>query len=174
MRLSRTVRFLPFLLSALVLSSCADEKAVPVHTYNMGERVQLGHIVYVVFETQWLTHIGEGPDTRVPENRFFLLRMSATNGAGEDVTVPNFTLLGDNGATYPELSNGEGVPQWIGYLRSVKPADAAQGNAVFDAPPRHYKLKLADETGEKTALVDIPLSFGAETPEIPTPGAEKK
>src|ERR1039458_1646127 len=172
MRLSRTVRILAAFVAALVLSSCGDsfDKTFPVRTYNMGERIQLGHIVYIVFETQWLTHMGDGADARIPESRFFLVRMSATNGAGEDLRVPNFTLLGDSGATFPELSNGDGVPQWIGYLRSVKPADAAQGNALFDAPAGHYKLKVTDETGEKTALIDIPLSFGAETPDIPTPG----
>ena len=60
------------------------------------------------------------------------------------------------------------------FLRSVKPAESAQGNVVFDAPPRHYKLKLMDETGERSAYIDIPLSFGAETPEMPTPGSAVK
>jgi hypothetical protein len=66
------------------------------------------------------------------------------------------------------------VPQWAGYLRNVKPADNVQGNIVFDAPPAHYKLKLADETGTKFALIDIPLSFGAETPEVITPTDKKQ
>ncbi len=159
----------------LALSSCGDgEKTYPVRTYNMGERVQLGHIVYMVFETQWLTHMGEGAESRIPEHRFFLVRMSATNGAGEDVNIPSFSLAGDKGGSFPELSNGDGVPQWIGYLRRVKPADNAQGNALFDVPPAHYKLKVTDETGDKVAFIDIPLSFGAETPDIPTPGSEKK
>jgi hypothetical protein len=67
------------------------------------------------------------------------------------------------------LSNGEGVPHWIGFLRQVKPAQAAQGNMVFDVPPRRYKLHLKDESGERTGLVDIPLSFGPEMPEISVP-----
>jgi hypothetical protein len=160
--------------TALLLTSCGSEKAYPVRTYNMGERVQLGHIVYQVFETQWMTHLGEGTDARVPQQRFFLIRLSAVNGAGGDVNVPGFTLEDDNGKTYAELSDGTGVPQWIGYLRSVKPAESAQGNAVFDAPPRHYKLKISDEDGEKMAYVDIPLNFGAETPELVTPPEKKQ
>jgi hypothetical protein len=42
---------------------------------------------------------------------------------------------------------------------------------LFDAPPRHYKLKIADETGDRTALIDIPLNFTSETPEVPMPGS---
>jgi hypothetical protein len=140
----------------------------------MGERVTVGHIVYVVFETQWLTHIGEGVDARVPQHRFFLVRLSATNGSGGDVIVPNFSVEDDSGNSYPELSSGDGVPQYIGFLRSVKPAESVQGNAVFDAPPRHYKLKIADETGEKTAYIDIPLNFVSETPDVPKVGGEDK
>jgi hypothetical protein len=152
----------------------AGTKALPVRTYNMGEKVTVGHIVYVVFETQWLTHIGEGVDARVPQHRFFLVRLSATNGSGHDVVVPNFSLEDDNGNTYPELSSGDGVPQYIGYLRTVKPAESVQGNAVFDAPPRHYKMKISDETGEKTAYIDIPLNFVSETPDVPEVGGKEK
>jgi hypothetical protein len=171
-------RFVLPLLAVLFLSSCGDEeKSFPVRTYNLGDRIELGHIVYVVFETQWLTHIGEGPEARIPQHRFFLVRLSALNGGGSELIVPNMTIQDDSGNTYNELSEGTGVPQWAGYLRNVKAVDTVQGNVLFDAPPRRYKLKIADETGERTALVDIPLSFGAETPEMPTPGVaprEKK
>ena len=139
----------------------------------MGDRVSLGHIVYTVFETQWLTHIGEGANDRVPQHRFFLVRLSAVNSLGSDIIVPNFSIEDDNGNTFPELSSGEGVPQYIGYLRSVKPAESQQGNALFDAPPRHYKFRIADETGEKVAYVDIPLNFVSETPEIPVAGGKE-
>jgi hypothetical protein len=157
--------------AAFLLSSCGDSgEKYPVRTYNMGERITLGHIVYAVFETQWLTHIGEGVAARVPQHRFFLVRLSAVNSFGADIIVPNFVLEDDNGKTYPELSSGEGVPNYIGYLRSAKPAEAQQGNALFDAPPRHYKMRIADETGEKIAYVDIPLNFVSETPDVPQVG----
>ena len=167
MRLKRVLPLFAATIAVLLTTSCgSDEKTYPVRTYNMGERIQLGHIVYLVFETQWMTHIGEGPDARVPQHRFFLVRLSAVNSSNADVSVPTFTIQDDNGNTYNELSDGTGVPQWISYLRNVKPAESAQGNALFDAPPRHYKLKIQDEDGERTALVDIPLNFGAETPDI--------
>ena len=41
---------------------------------------------------------------------------------------------------------------------------------LFDAPPRHYKLKISDETGEKIAYIDIPLTFVSETPDVPDSG----
>jgi hypothetical protein len=174
----RQLRFL-FLLAAVaaasLLSSCGDSgEKFPVRTYKLGERITLGHIVYVVFETQWLTHIGEGVDARVPQQRFFLVRLSAVNSFGADIIVPNFTLEDDSGKTYPELSSGEGVPQYIGYLRSVKPAESQQGNALFDAPPRHYKMRIADETGEKIAYVDIPLTFVSDIPDVPQVGGKER
>jgi len=152
---------------SLFTTACgSDERKFPIRTYNMGERVQLGHIVYLVFETQWMTHIGEGPDARVPQHRFFLVRLSAVNSSNADITVPTFSIQDDAGNTYNEISDGTGVPQWITYLRTVKPAESSQGNVLFDAPPRRYKLKIQDEDGERAALIDIPLNFGAETPDI--------
>jgi hypothetical protein len=170
----RFVLLLAVAVAASVLTSCGDsgDKPASPRTYSLGEKVTLGHIVYQVFETQWLTHMGQGVDARVPQHRFFLVRLSATNGGGGDVTVPNFSMEDDHGNSYPELSAGEGVPQYIGFLRMVKPADSVQGNAIFDAPPQHYKMKIADETGEIAAYIDIPLSFVAETPEIPNVGAK--
>jgi hypothetical protein len=167
----RTV-FLTVAATGLLLSGCSSSSS-KTSTYLMGEKVPIGRLSYTVFETQWLTHIGEGAAARVPEHRFFLVRFGAVNGGSDDAPIPNPTIQDDKGKVYEELSNGEGVPQWAGYLRTAKPADTVQGNIVFDAPPGHYKLKLADETGTKFAIVDIPLTYGAETPEMPAPGEKK-
>ena len=148
------------------LAGCSSEQAEsPVRQYSMGEKVPVGRLTYTVFETQWATHFGAGVDSRVPQNRFFLVRLTAVNGGSAEAPVPNFTIEDDSGHTYSELSDGDGVPQWIGYLRSVKPADFVQGNAVFDAPPGHYRLRVTDNQ-RNAALVDMPLTFGAETPEV--------
>jgi hypothetical protein len=165
---------LPFLIAALLLSGCSSDKLLPMRTFNMGERVTVGHLVYVVYETQWLTHLGEGAESRVPQHRFFLVRMSATNGGNTDLNVPALTIQDDSGAVYHEANDGTGAPQWIGLLRSVKVAESLQGNALFDAPPRHYKLKIMDENSEQAHLIDIPLSFGSETPNTDLNPAEKK
>ena len=160
--------------AAFLMTSCGDENAYPVRTYNMGDQVTLGHLIYTVFETQWLTHIGEGAKARVPQHRFFLVRISVVNGGSSEALIPNVSLQDDAGNSYTELSSGEGVPQWIGFLRNAKPADSAQGNLLFDVPPRHYKLKVTDESRERTAFIDIPLNFTSETPDVLTPGAEKE
>lgn len=158
--------------AALLLSGCGEQK-FPVRTYPLGEKVMIGHLSYTVFETQWLTELGDPATPRVPQNRFFLVRTSIVNSGSSEVVSPNLTVEDDQGHSYPEVSNGDGVPQWIGYLRQIKPADSAQGNLVFDVPPGHYKLRVMDEDENHAALIDIPLSFNAETPQIPAPGAPK-
>jgi len=165
------------LAAGLALPGCGrfqETPAFPVRTYSMGEKVNLGSLYYTVFETQYLTQIGEAPAPRVPQNRYFLVKMSVGNSGSDTATVAPFQVEDDQGKVYPELNNGEGVPQWIGYLRSVKPAESSQGNAVFDAPAQHYKIRIYDETGEKAALIDIPLTFNSETPEVSTPGDPTK
>jgi len=159
--------------AVLIFAGCSGPTTTPVNTYLLGEKVQLGKLSYTVFETQWMTHLGEGTTARVPQNRFFLIRFSAVNSGSSDLPVPNLSIQDDAGHVYDELSNGEDVPQWAGYLRTVKPADSVQGNAVFDAPPGHYKLKLMDDTITNFAMIDIPLTFGAEAPEVVAPGEKK-
>jgi hypothetical protein len=173
--------YLPLCFSAvaalLCLSSCTGGRESSVKVYDIGTRVEVGHIIYTVFETQWLPQIGTGDTARVPKNRFFLVRLSAVDSGSEDLYVPNMTLLDDQGNAScgagdhacEELEEGDGVPQWIGYLRNVKPAEAVSGNVVFDAQPKHYRLRVTDEDGRNPALIDIPLSFSAETPQLPLP-----
>ena len=140
----------------------------------MGEKAELGHIIYSVFETQWLTQIGTGLDARVPQHRFFLVRLSAANSSNNDLLVPAITVEDDSGNTYSELPDARGVADWIGVLRSVKPAEAAQGFVVFDCPPKHYKMRITDEAEQRVGLVDLPLSFLSEAPDIVLPEAGKK
>jgi len=175
MVLSPRLRLVFPIAAGLLLGGCKSQPAgFPVRTYPMGEKVLLGNLTYTVFETEYLTQIGDGPAPRIPQNRFFLVKVSVSNGGSETANVGAFQVEDDNGKIYPELDNGDGVPDWIGYLRSLKPAESAQGNAVFDAPPRHYTIRIHDETGEKAALIDIPLTFNAETPDVPTPGDPSK
>ena len=140
----------------------------------MGDRVQLGSLIYIAYDSQWLTHAGDGASARIPENRFFVVRVSVTNSGAGNVAIPAMTVTDDDGKVYDELPNGDQVPQWIGFVRSVKPADSLQGNVVFDCSPRRYRLKVSDENEQNSALIDIPLTFGAETPEVPSPDLPEK
>ena len=169
MRTTRLLLPCAIIIAALLLVNCSGPQTYPVRTYPLGEKVNLGPFIYTAFETQWLTHLGDDPAPRLPQNRFFLVRVSVLNSGGTEVIAPNLSIVDDSGKSYQELQNGEGVPQWIGYLRQLKPADSAQGNLLFDAPPRHYKLKILDDTAERTAFIDIPLSFNAEVPQVLTP-----
>jgi len=155
----------------LSMSSCTATKDNSAKLYEPGSRVEAGHLIYTVFETQWLPQLGAGDSARVPKNRFFMIRMTAVNSGSEELVVPNMTLKDDQGNTVDELSDGEGVPQWVGYVRKVKPAESISGNIVFDAEPKHYHLIVTDENGEKPAMVDLPLNFSSETPQLPVPGA---
>jgi hypothetical protein len=164
--------FLTLLLAVTLLGlpACSPKEEEPaLRTYLMGERVLMGHLIYTVFERQWMPQIGSGLDARVPQNRFYLLRVSVLNSGGADAIVPTISLVDDAGATFPEIENGDGVPDFIGSLRQVAPAETAQGNLIFDVLPKHYKLKVSDEDGRQAALVDLPLTFEPDAPDVTTP-----
>lgn len=156
---------LALLAAALVLTACT-RKPPQARTYPLGEKITLGHLIYAAYETQWLPQIGTAPFARIPQNRFFLVRIAVTNSGGESAASPNLSVVDDNGNSYPELSDGNGVPQWIGYIRQISQADTLQGNLVFDVPPRHYRLRVTDPDGQRAALIDLPLEFAPETPDI--------
>lgn len=160
-------------LTALVSTGCADKTAA-AHTYQLGEKVTVGPLLYTVFETQWLTHTGTPPDEKVPQNRFFLVRVSIVNSTGGEVLAPTLSVEDDKGTTYPEVTSEIGAPQWIGLIRRIQPADSVAGNLVFDCPAGHYKLHVTDPDGTKEALVDIPLTFTSETPDVPQPAESKR
>jgi hypothetical protein len=156
-----------------VFTGCSSvNSASSVRTHQMGERIEVGPLIYNVFEARWMPQLGQGAGARVPSHRFFLVRLNIVNSGSKPVTVPTLQLVDDRGATHTELSDGAEVPMWIGFLRESQPADTIQGNVVFDVPPAHYKLRITDENEVQTALVDIPLQFhseGAEVTEAPTP-----
>ena len=139
----------------------------------MGDRIELGRLIYNVFEAQWLTHLGEQPSMRVPNSRYLLLRVSVLNSGGHSVSVPPLQLVDDAGETHSEVSDGAHVPHWIGILREVKPADSLQGNVLFDVHPGRYKLRVTDEAEERAGLIAIPLQFQPETPDVPTPALQE-
>ena len=154
-------------VAILSLTSCVGGKATTPRVYEEGSRVEVGHLIYTVFETQWLPQLGSGDTARMPKNRFLLVRLSVVNSGSEELDVPNVSLKDDQGNAVEEMSDGEGVAQWVGYVRKIRPADSLSGNIVFDAEPKHYTLRLTDENGENAAIVDMPLTFSAEAPPSP-------
>jgi len=167
----------PLLLLAavvlLALAACSHDSASATRAYALGQKAETGHLVYTAYEGEWLPQIGEGTSARVPQHRFFEIRISATNTGAADSIVPNAILEDDSGRTYEELSDGNGVPAWLGFVRRAKAGETLQGTILFDLPPQHCRLRVSDESGERGALIDIPLSFGPPA-DVPAPDLGKK
>lgn len=142
---------------------CTRPGTVQAAEYNIGDRVQVGPLVYHVMEADWSTQLGEFPSARMPERKFLLIRLSVTNSGGETVTIPQAEVENSRGESYQELTDGAGVPDWLGLLRSLSPAATEQGVIAFDVPSNAYRLRLTDGGDlehARVAYVKIPLSFG--------------
>jgi len=126
----------------------------------MGERVQLGPLVYQVLESDWRNELGA--DGRSPKDRYLFVKVSITNSSGSTISVPAFTIEG-NGKSFPEVTEQmDKVDNWLGLLRNIGGSQTEQGWAVFDAPMATYKLVATDggEIGsERFAHVDIPVQL---------------
>jgi hypothetical protein len=143
-----------------------------VGTFKVGERTQVGPLIYNAMDSQWNVSLGQGDAPRIPKNgRFLIVYLSIVNGGGtSDQNVPTLSLMDDQGELHAELDNGEGVPNWIGVDRKIRSAESIQGNVVFDVEPKHYKLKVTEEGDEKFGWIDLPLDFGTPPPSADQPG----
>ena len=153
-------------LAVLLLGGCQQQRQLRTD-FSMGERVPVGQMTYSVVESAWRPQLGEAFKIRTPEQRFLLIRISVTNGTGKDVSIPLLTLEGNNGQTYREIADGDGVDNWFGVLRTISPGQTQQGNVLFDVPLTSYKLRVPDinETGfEGYASVQIPLRMDPDVP----------
>jgi hypothetical protein len=144
----------------------------------MGEKISLGPLTYTVIQTSWRNQLGEGFKVRTPQNRFLLINISVTNGGGKEVALPLFKLQDEHDEKFTtELDNTDQVPDGLGILRSVTPAQTLQGALLFDVPLSKYKLQLTDggEPGaEKFATVAIPLVLDVDPGvQPPAPGTLK-
>lgn len=134
--------------------------------YQMGEKIVAGPLTYNVVEKVWRSQLGEGFQVRAPQNRFLLITISATNGGGNEVSVPFLQLEGPDGKVYSEIENGEGVDNWFGILRTIQPAQTQQGRILFDVPLSSYRLRLSDgdSVSGRYAYVHLPLQIDADPP----------
>lgn len=158
----------PFLL-ALAISLVTAGCRPPIQNkseFQMGEKVNAGPIIYNVVEKVWKSQLGDGAEARIPQNRFLLINISATNSSGSEVSVPLLQLEGSDGKVYPELENGTGVDGWFGVLRTIEPAQTQQGRLLFDVPLGSYRLKLSDGDSEsaRSYYVRIPLEIDPDIP----------
>jgi hypothetical protein len=157
-----------FVLISLLAAQLACMRPAAVNVYRMGDKVQVGPLIYNVFETKWLPQLGEGPQARMPAHGFLILHLTVVNGGAETLSVQSFQLVDAAGQVYQESIEGQDVPHWLGIARNVKPADTLDGSVVFDVEPKTYKLRLDDGSGSGIAqMVELPLQFEANKPVAP-------
>lgn len=157
----------PFLLALAVslLPGCRNLAATRTE-YQMGDRVPAGPLTYNVVEKVWRSQLGENFTTRMPENRFLLITVAATNGGSSEVSLPLLQLEAPDGKIYKEVETGDGVENWLGLVRTLAPGQTQQGRLLFDVPLGSYRLRLSDgdsATGHFT-YVQIPLQMDEELP----------
>lgn len=136
--------------------------------YSMGEPAQVGRLIYTVIDADWFDQLGEPPNVRLPERRFLVLRVSVTNSGADVAGVPR-TRLEDARNAIDELSDGRGVPDWMGGFRQVQPAETEVGALVFDVPLGTYRLRVfndADGAEEVSGLIEIPVMVGPKIPDL--------
>jgi hypothetical protein len=139
-------------------SSSSTKKQAAI--YAAGDKAKVGALTYNVTDTEVRQELGDDPNTaRTPQNRFFLISVSISNSSSGDEPIPAMTLVDDAGQSYTELADGTNVPHWLGLVRKVAQAGTEQGAVVFDAPSRHYRLRLNDPLDEQEISIDIPLNF---------------
>ena len=171
-RLRMSSRMAALLCAALALAamSCSPFGPAKQQPFQMGERVQLGPLVYTVLEAEWLSQLGSPAKPRIPVNKFTLIRLTITNGGGKTVSITLLKLIDDKGNAHMELAEGEGVEEWIPILREIAPAETLQGRIVFDVPVGNYNLQATDGaelSSERTALIAIQARFGDESLPLP-------
>lgn len=157
--------------ATLFLGGCsAGRSGAEVSIYRMGEPVTVGPLIYTVMDTEWRAQLGESPTARLPEHRFLLVRLSVTNSGAGNAMVPAMAVVDAAGQTHLELADGQGVEEWLGYLRTLRPAETDRGRVVFDVPPNSYRLRVTNDAepgAEKVALIDMPLQLGPVVPSLP-------
>ncbi len=151
--------------AGLFLTSCSQSPTSQSRLFRMGERVQVGPLIYNILDTEWKTQLGEGAEARAAKNRFLLIQLSVTNSGAKESYIPSLTLEDARGTTFREDNGGGSIDNWLGLLRKAAPAETIQGRVLFDVPTGAYHLRVSDDAEpghEVSALVDIPLRIEPE------------
>jgi hypothetical protein len=108
---------------------------------------------------------------RVPQHGFLLMRLSITNGSPNQISAPPTTLVSTSGVEYAELTEGEGVDDWLGVLRRLNTTETVFGWVLFDAPRGDYQLRVSDDAFDpadaRLAMIQIPLRLESQSEFLP-------
>lgn len=163
-------------LLPLALTGCSSVTSKNAPTiYPAGDKATAGNLVYNVTDAEKTQQLGEDPaNPRTAKDRFYLIRMSISNSSSDEQPIPAMSLVDDTGQSYTESADGTGVAHWLGVVRKVSPAQTESGYVVFDAPVKHYRLRLTDAFDEKEIAIDLPVGFirdSTRTLQVNTPDA---
>lgn len=150
------------LAAGLLLAGCGGRRSAELMKYQMGQTVSLGSLSYTALETDWRAWLDGNNGRRMPKDQFLLIKVVVTNGGGGEVTLPLLTVIDSKGGIHMEENQGDGVPQWLGLLRMLKPAESNEGYLLFDVPPGSYRLRVStggDPEKEMAALVEVPYQL---------------
>lgn len=151
---------------ALALTGC-QRAAAPEPVGALGAPLAVGQLTYTALETEWRESLDSPQGPRTPKSRFLLVHLTVLNASSEQKAAPLLQLLDANGGVHPEIVEGEGVPEWMGYLRLLPARESRSGRLLFDVPQGSYKLRVSsggDPESERTALIDLPLQLNSEAP----------
>lgn len=129
--------------------------------FKMGERIEVGGLIYTVLESDWRSQLGEGASAQVPKHRFLLIKMTVTNTGGQQRDIPLLHIENAKKEQFMELAEVKDVPGWMGMIRLMPPSGIEEGWIVFDAPPGSYNLRVVSREGEDeiARYVEIPLTL---------------
>jgi hypothetical protein len=140
--------------------STASSSKKESNIYGAGEKATVGPLTYSITDTEMTQTLGDDPATaRNAQERYYLVKVTVSNSGSSDQPIPAMTLVDDQGHSIAELADGTNVPNWLGVVRKVGPTQTEQGFVVFDAPTKHYRLRLNDPFDEKEIAIDMPLDF---------------
>lgn len=132
----------------------------------LGTPVAVGQLTYTAIESEWRETLESSNGQRIPRNRYLMINISVLNNAPEERAAPLLQVEDAKGQVYPEVSEGGGVPEWLGYLRLLQTRETRSGRLLFDVPQGAYKLRVSsggDPESEQTALIEIPFQLTPDT-----------
>ena len=131
-------------ISIAFLAACGSSPTKEAKIYAAGEKAGVGPLTYAVVDTQIFPQLGESRHGTHSGKSVYVVQLSVSNSSNADVPIPALTLVDDNGQTYNELSDGTDVPNWMGVIRKVGAGGTELGSIAFDAPSKHYRLRVTD------------------------------
>jgi hypothetical protein len=150
------------------LTSCSRKEAA-MRTEKLGTPTAVGPLTYTAIESEWRDDLQGNNGQRLPKNRFLIVHLSIANGSNRESAAPLLQLVDAKGNSFAEATEGDGVPEWLGYLRLLQPRETRSGRILFDVPPGAYKLRVSsggDPETEQAAFIELPLQFGPDTTHV--------